>query len=68
MFSKREFTKHITHSRFWTLYAFVWSSFPVQTTPLAIANAGNVEEYQGEQGIHIHRGRMISVAGWFLIH
>jgi len=62
--NQRVFTKHITHSRFRTLYAFVWSSFPVQTTPLAIANAGSVEEDREVQGIHIHQGRMISVVGW----
>ena len=62
-----ESLRNITHSSFRTLYAFVLSSFPVRTTQLAIANAGNVEEDRGEQGIYIHRGRMISVVGWFLI-
>ena len=35
---------------------------------MAAANAGNVEVDREEQGIHIHQGRMISVADWFLIH
>ena len=59
---------HLTYHFCATWCAFAWSSFPAQATPSVAANAGNVEVDRGEQGIHIHQGRMISVARWILIH
>jgi hypothetical protein len=40
--------------------AFAWSSFLVQTIPVAVPSSGIVVEDLGEEGSHIQRGRMRS--------
>jgi hypothetical protein len=37
--------------------AFAWSSFLVQTIPVAVPSSGIVVEDPGEKGSHIQRGR-----------